>query len=161
MQITSHDRLIYREREYHLDQSPLEAYLLSLGRPIDLFGRCAAWRGYVATWTVDDGWLFLTSIAGSWADGSNLRIEQLFPVAGVRAFAAWHSGRLHAFRSDLPGGSQAVARAPDLTLDTFCGRIQSSSMIHRPKLRVVNGQGAPAVELLQSKYPLKALETEV
>jgi hypothetical protein len=127
----ANDILIYRDRQFQLASFPLEAYLSERCMAPDLFGRCAAWRGYVATWTVDDGWLFLSSLAGSWADGASLQLQDLFPVTGARTFAAWHSGELRAWRAE---GRLFGRGAPDLILQTHCGRLKTSSMIHRPRL---------------------------
>jgi hypothetical protein len=125
----ANDVLIYRDRQYQLASFPLEAYFEGHAMAPDLFGRCHVWRGYVATWTIDDGWLFLSSLAGSWADGTSLQVQDLFPLTGSRTFAAWHSGALRAWRGT---GRLVEASAPDLILHTHCGRLKTSTMIHRP-----------------------------
>ena len=51
----------------------------------------ACWRGYVGTWTVDRGRLYLVQLAGRW------RV-----LEGKRVFASWYSGEL------LVGGGQLL-----------------------------------------------------
>ncbi len=138
MKLHRGDTLSYRDREFDVLEQPLEAYFDLIGeRPS--FLRCSDHsRGYAANWLVEDGWLYLTGLAGVWSDATPLGMRQLFPVGGRKVFAAWFTGQLRGARIG-PNGPSSVAesRAPDLVLNITCGRVNASSMVHRPLLRPV------------------------
>ena len=130
------DVLKYRERSYEMADQPLEGYFRLINARPEFQRNADGQSGCAATWTIDDGWLFLVDIQGFWADGSPLAIADLFPFAGSRVFAAWWSGLLRGYRSDASLLTRASAsRSPDILIQVDCGRIQSSSMVHRPSRR--------------------------
>lgn len=131
------DALWYRDRAYSLIDAPLEDYFAMHGQRPELSGMSPLSRGYSATWAIEDGWLYLTSLSACLADGSPLGLSELFPYGGAKVFAAWKSGSLRAYRSDaslLP--SYSGQRSPDLVINLNCGRVLTSSMVHRARLRV-------------------------
>lgn len=105
------DRLIHRGRELDLCALPLEGYLKRLPkarRPKFVPGSTANWRGYVATWEIIDGRLFLTAIdhAVFKADGklNEASLAAIFPRGPHPVPATWVSdglrcpeGRLRAY----------------------------------------------------------------
>ena len=52
----------------------------------------ACWRGYVATWSIIDGKLVLTSIDACDMHGNQVSLKDIFGVAVLQAF--WYSGEL-------------------------------------------------------------------
>ena len=129
--------LWYRNRAYSLIDAPLQAYFAIHGTRPELSGSSALPRGYSATWAIEDGWLYMTSLTARLADDSPLGLADLFPYGGAKVFAAWKSGSLRAYRSDaslVP--SYSGQRSPDLVINLNCGRVLTSSMVHRPRLRV-------------------------
>ena len=130
------DILRYRERTYELADQPLEGYFRLINARPEFQRNADGRSSCAATWTIDDGWLFLIDLQGFWSDGSPLAVADLFPFAGSRVFAAWWSGLLHGFRSDASLLTRASAtRSPDILIQVDCGRIQSSSMVHRASRR--------------------------
>ena len=101
------DKLIYKGRTYHLFANPLESfYKEKESRPIFRIAPNAwssgNWRGYVATWEVKDGHLYLTEI-DSWVCGEdspeNCKKADLKELFGERyrdgrVKADWFSGEL-------------------------------------------------------------------
>ena len=56
------DALWYRDRAYSLIDAPLQAYFAMHGNRPELSGSSALPRGYSATWAIEDGWLYMTSL---------------------------------------------------------------------------------------------------
>jgi len=101
------DRLIYRGKERMLFSNPLEEYYVN-GRERPSFmiepqtTSSAYWRGYIATWEIEDGKLFLTKVDSWLCNGSSVKsckqvtLRSLFQnmVSQGRVFAGWFSGEL-------------------------------------------------------------------
>ncbi len=131
----NHDLLLHRGRLFELVDRPLENYFDLIGQRPSLRGDATATEPpYTARWQIDDGWLYLTGLSGSWEDGAPLTIAELFPLAGTRVFAAWFSGALRGYRADaVQFGSElgGNGRYPDIFLQVTCGRLKASSVVHR------------------------------
>jgi hypothetical protein len=88
------DRLIVGGAELDLCSLPLEDYLRriqKLKRPPFVESSTALWRGYVATWEIRDGLLWLVKIDGC------LKQDQESVQASIEtAFPKW-KGPVHAF----------------------------------------------------------------
>jgi len=54
----------------------------------------ALWRGYVGTWEVREGRLYLIGIRAQLEDGTPVTLETLFPGYPDRVFAHWFTGDL-------------------------------------------------------------------
>jgi hypothetical protein len=138
------DVLQYRERSFVLADHPLESYFELLGeRPPLMPG-----KPIQATWTIEDGWLYLTELSATLIDGRVLNMGDLFPYAGAKVFAAWFTGTLKGFRQE--GGSKLISsdsekRYPDLVLGVGVGRIRQSSMVHRTNTDNVDAKRAANV----------------
>lgn len=92
------DILIYNGTEYSLMSNPLESYFTKNNpRPDKLFPfTCTAnWRGYVATWKIDAGKLYLVKVAAGDCS-SNPRELDVTSIFGKKlpVEAAWFSGIL-------------------------------------------------------------------
>jgi hypothetical protein len=62
-------------------------------RPNFTFRSTANWRGYIATWEIDNGVLYLRDINAS-IDGSEAGMEEVFPGQVGRIEAKWFTGQL-------------------------------------------------------------------
>jgi hypothetical protein len=88
------DKLEISGQTYAIDTTPLEPYLSSLDPPPDRTGASPfATRGYVATWTIHEGTLYLGHIATT--PLAHLFEDWRGPVA-----ARWFSGSIHGWRGD-------------------------------------------------------------
>lgn len=88
------DILIDEGREYFLYSNPLES-LFGKEKPRPHFQvfHTANMRGYVATWEIDQGILYLKDIKAR-IDGAIVGIERIFPGQYGRIEAIWFTGKL-------------------------------------------------------------------
>jgi len=101
------DRLIYDSNKYFVayDEFPLEEYWSEeLPKPICLYmTSTACWRGYIATWEIRNGSLFLKSL-GKGAmpndDETPIPLTNVFPDADGLVPADWYSGVLECNRGE-------------------------------------------------------------
>lgn len=90
--------VLHMNGEVHsLCTHPLATYfeLIGITSPFDDFRCSALWRGYVGTWEITQGRLYLIGLKG-WLVGSNdeCGMETLFPGFPERVFAHWFTGEL-------------------------------------------------------------------
>ncbi|HMN80035.1 MAG TPA: hypothetical protein PKA20_08905 [Burkholderiaceae bacterium] len=129
------DTLWYRDRAFELLEHPLESCFAIDGAVRPPFERLSHHsRGYVANWEVQDGWLFLTGLSACWDNGEPATLQQVFPNVGDKVFAAWYSGAIRGYRSDIsPLSPRGAVRAPDLVINVHCGRINTASIVHHTR----------------------------
>lgn len=93
------ERLHYDGREMSMFTHPLGDYF-ALGGVNPGFGQewpfdCTAlWRGYIGTWEIVDGRLYLTAIDVLPGSRMKANLETVFPGYPDRVFAHWYSGTL-------------------------------------------------------------------
>ena len=111
------DSLFHDGQHFWLASEPLGGAWAHLGREAPHFVpmNTACWRGYVASWSITDGRLYLTGIEGTVAlpvtaedeflgrSGSEApaTLETLFPEQPPPIPADWVTGTLHARRGEL------------------------------------------------------------
>ena len=89
------EKLCYEGREVSMCSEPLADYFALAGiDPGFQFTCTALWRGYVGTWEIRDGRLYLTGLSGTLKDGSDANVATFFPDYPGRVFAHWYSGKL-------------------------------------------------------------------
>ena len=88
------DLIYYGGRRCDLMTTPLEAYFEGAERPDINCSFSACWRGYIATWRLDDNRLYLVHLKPALDDGAKLAVGKLFPSGGRRVFASWFTGQL-------------------------------------------------------------------
>lgn len=156
------DTLLHRNRTFELVDQPLEQYFELIGSRPTLDADFAGARGYTARWVIEDGWLFLVTMSARWTHDKELVVQDLFPFAGTKVFAAWYNGPVRAFRRDrgLPDMSAPEkVRYPDLTLEVAHGRIANAMMLHRPATNVVTSadlaaqKSAQVIEMAKYRRP--------
>ena len=88
------DILYLNGQKHSLDSLPLEPYY-GPGNPRPKFRapNTATWRGYIATWEIDRGVLYLKSIQ-AWTDQGKVGLEALFPGQKGPVSATWFTGKL-------------------------------------------------------------------
>ncbi len=95
------DVLIYEGKEHSLFSNPLESYYgPDRPRPPFKMWHTANYRGYVATWEIDKGMLYLKKIKAR-LDGKEVGLDYLFPGNNGRVAATWFTGKLR-----VPQGKQ-------------------------------------------------------
>lgn len=94
-----------------LFSNPLEQHFAKAGRPKVLDGGVVStgnWRGYVATWTIEDGRLYLTKVEKEYAKDRQpgayewlpISLRKLFPNSKDRVIADWYTGTLRIPRGE-------------------------------------------------------------
>ena len=92
------EKLIYKGEELSLCDEPLHYYLQTIGKELKLQAPSTAlWRGYVGTWTIEDGRLYLVKLKGfkETASGTTeIELGDIFPEYPDGVFAHWYTGEL-------------------------------------------------------------------
>ncbi|HLD46956.1 MAG TPA: hypothetical protein VJA64_03970 [Desulfobaccales bacterium] len=88
------DILYLNGQKHSLDSLPLESHY-GPGNPRPKFRapNTATWRGYIATWEIDRGVLYLKSIQ-AWTEQGKVGLEALFPAQKGPVPATWFTGKL-------------------------------------------------------------------
>lgn len=89
------ERLRYNGEDLAMCTNPL-GYFFALGGVNPGFeSNCTAlWRGYVGSWEIVDGRLYLVSISGTLEGGGEASLGSVFPEFPDRVFAHWFSGTI-------------------------------------------------------------------
>jgi hypothetical protein len=88
------DILLYRDEKYYIYAEPLANYLKRNALPYPLVApNTACWRGYTATYVVQNDKLFLTEWNGYIQDYIPVGIDYLFP-GETFMFADWFTGAI-------------------------------------------------------------------
>lgn len=96
------ERLICYGEEMNMYSEPLSNYLIEKELEAAFVAECSAlWRGYLGTWEIIDGKLFLVSLTGNLSTGAEASISSIFPETSDKVFANWYSGDLKIPRGDL------------------------------------------------------------
>jgi hypothetical protein len=88
------DILYLNGQKHSLDSLPLEQYK-DPGNPLPKFRapNTATWRGYIATWEINRGVLYLKAIR-AWTEQGKVGLEALFPGQQGPVPATWFTGKL-------------------------------------------------------------------
>jgi hypothetical protein len=100
MTVQLSEPIFYRDAVLHAREYPLNDYFARTGiaNPFgeESRGRSSlCWNGYVASWTIEDGRLYLKEIIDFHGEGVNvLNLETIFPGYADGVFAHWYSGKM-------------------------------------------------------------------
>ena len=87
------ERLVLDGVMHDMCATPLSSCALKGQFPSFVSPSTACWRGYVGTWEIVDGRLYLIEFIGFLNyDGDEADLQTLFPDATDRVFADWYSG---------------------------------------------------------------------
>lgn len=96
------ERLHYEGREMAMCEQPLATYFARIDSYPEFDANCTAlWRGYVGTWEILSGRIYLIGLVATMKDGSSANLATLFPAYPERVFAHWYSGELRVPRGKL------------------------------------------------------------
>jgi len=100
------DILVYKGERVSIYTNPLEMYFSDKNpRPNDLFPSVctASWRGYQASWKIEDGYLYLERLVEGTCgpDAKEIPLEKVFPDQKGPVKATWFTGSLR-----IPRGKQ-------------------------------------------------------
>ena len=127
------DILYLTGQKHSLDSLPLEAYY-GPGNPRPKFRapNTATWRGYIATWEIDRGVLYLKAIR-AWTDRGEVGLPSLFPGRKGPVAATWFTGTLK-----VPQGKVIKPAVPHpiygkyLMITVEKGRVVNQEVIENP-----------------------------
>ena len=89
------EKLRYEGQQVWMCTEPLSDYFALAGlKPRFVPTSTANRRGYVGTWEIVDGRLYLTHLAGALWDVQELTLETFFPGCPDRVFAHWFTGSI-------------------------------------------------------------------
>jgi hypothetical protein len=89
------ERLIYEGQQLAICTNPLSLYFAMGGDSPNFEDNCTAlWRGYVGTWEIVDGRLYLIKLQGTLEGGGEASVATIFPDYPDRVFAHWYSGTI-------------------------------------------------------------------
>jgi hypothetical protein len=132
---TQFSEILYLDGQKHpLESLPLEQYY-GPGNPRPKFRapNTATWRGYLATWEIDGGVLFLKAIR-AWTGTREEGLEALFPGQKGPVAATWFTGKLK-----VPQGKVLKPAVPYpiyekyLVITVEKGRVVSREVTGNPK----------------------------
>lgn len=87
--------LIYEGQQLSMCTNPLGDYFAMGGNRPSFENNCTAlWRGYVGTWEIIDGRLYLIKLRGDLEGGGEASLATIFPDYPDRVFAHWYSGTI-------------------------------------------------------------------
>ena len=128
MTVQLSEPIFYRDAELHAREYPLNNYFARTGiaNPFgeESRGRSSlCWNGYVASWSIEDGRLYLKKIYDFHGKGVNaLNLETIFPGYADGVFAHWYSGTMKFPQGEVikrVGSTAQVIFERDLIL-VFC-----------------------------------------
>lgn len=130
------EQLHYKGQELALCAEPLGYYLKTVRKDFELEATSTAlWRGYVGTWTIEKGHLYLVKLHGfrSTSAGSiEISLGDLFPDFPDGVFAHWYSGEARCPMGGLleyVHGGYASTYERDLFLRFDKGRLISERIV--------------------------------
>jgi hypothetical protein len=96
------EKLYYDGQLLSMRTHPLGAYFALEGRFPDFdSSETALGRGYVGTWEIVEGRLYLIDLVGGLRDGRTVAMDTFFPGGADRVFAQWYSGTLRVWQGKL------------------------------------------------------------
>lgn len=124
------EKLIYEGEEHVPCSIPLHDYFLKTGTQPDFVSpRTGLRRGYIGTWKIVDGRLYLIGLHGTLAGGREASLATLFPDNPESVFADWYSGILRIPQGELleyVHGGFASAFVRDLFIDIERGEVRKT-----------------------------------
>ncbi|WP_146256164.1 hypothetical protein [Aestuariivirga litoralis] len=102
MTAQARESLKYQDETLSLCGLPLDSYFELLGEDPPFMARdTALWRGYIGSWEILDGRLYLVGLGGYGQTGKDIDLSDLFPEYPERVFAHWVNGIFRAERGKL------------------------------------------------------------
>lgn len=134
------DKLIYKGKTYYLYTNPLESYFnRDNPRPKFDFKVTSNWRGYIATWAIENGVLYLADIERATINNKTVKLSDLFPDRQSPIKATWYTGILR-----IPQGQRLIyvhmgygsVYERDLILTVKNGKVTKEEIIDNTKKKI-------------------------
>lgn len=128
--------LVYKGEQLTLCTNPLGSYLRNIGSAIKFHAPSTAlWRGYIGTWTIEGGRLYLAKLKGfvqKGMDREQVDLAYLFPDYPDGIFAHWYSGELRCPMGELLNyvhGGYGSTYEHDLFIDVSQGVVVNERLV--------------------------------
>lgn len=96
------ESIIYEGENRSLLSCPLSDFFSLSDTPSPFQMNCTAlWRGYLGSWEIIQGRLYLIEIKAGFDDDNQTTLKDIFPGFSDRVFAHWYTGELR-----IPDGEQ-------------------------------------------------------
>ncbi len=102
------------------------------------------WRGYVGTWKIESGRLYLIELEGTCTDSGAAWLTTLFPDSMEQVFANWFTGSLQIQRGEVIG-----------SIDSYYLKVYEEEVV----LRVVSGV-VTRTEIQRNQVPTETIESD-
>lgn len=149
------ERLIHNGETLSLCDQPLSNYLQTIRKDFKFEAPSTAlWRGYIGTWSIEDGRLYLVKLHGfvSRADErEEVELKDLFPNYPDGVFAHWYTGELRCPKGGLLNyvhGGYASTYEQDLFITVDKGVVVSERVVDNGKAE----EGAPQGYRVAARY---------
>ena len=136
------EALIHKGEQLSLCSNPLGNYLECISSPIEFYAPSTAlWRGYIGTWAIEEGHLYLVKLKGFVRKGDDVEdvgLSYLFPNYPDGVFAHWYSGELRCPMGELLNyvhGGYGSTYEQDLFIEVEKGVVMNERI-------VTNGTGS-------------------
>jgi hypothetical protein len=131
------ENLSYEGHVTTMCSEPLGSYFELAGIDPGFEANCTAlWRGYVGSWEIRDGRLYLTGLDGTLQDGSQATVATFFPDYPDCVFAHWYSGTLRVPQGkllDYVHGGYGSTYEDDLLITIEKGMVTGTDVRHNGK----------------------------
>lgn len=141
------ERLTYRGEKMVMYTEPLNKYLAESVAKLLFQANCTGlWRGYMGSWEIVDGHLYLIGLEGTLKDGAKASLSTVFPNSSDRVLAYWYSGTLR-----IPKGRQlkyihmgyGSISEYDLFLEVLQGHVVATRLHHNEVTGPVDDDNIP------------------
>ncbi len=139
-QMTEH--LIYKGEKLSLCEEPLRNYLQTIRKDFKFQAPSTAlWRGYIGTWSIENGRLYLLKLRGFVSkseDREEVGLKDLFPDFPDGVFAHWYTGEMRCPMGgliDYVHGGYASTYEQDLFISVEKGVVLSERIVENGKAK--------------------------
>ena len=137
-QMTEH--LIYKGEKLSLCEEPLRNYLETIRKDFKFQAPSTAlWRGYIGTWSIENGRLYLIKLRGFVSESEEreeVTLKDLFPDFPDGVFAHWYTGEMRCPKGgliDYVHGGYASTYEQDLFINVEKGVVLSERVVENGK----------------------------
>jgi hypothetical protein len=134
------EHLIYKGEELSLCEEPLRNYLQTIGKDFKFQAPSTAlWRGYIGTWSIESGRLYLIKLRGFVSESEEreeVGLKDLFPDFPEGVFAHWYTGEMRCPKGgliDYVHGGYASTYEQDLFINVEKGVVLSERVVENGK----------------------------
>ena len=161
--------IFYKNKSNITYSEPLRSFLMNL-RPVPKFMavRTSLWRGYICTWKIEDGKLWLIELQGILINDEVVAMENFFPENAGMVFAKWFTGAISIPQGRVVRYSQFSSSndyESSIIIEVKDGKVKNEKLVRNPYLKeeLENYESIEFIEddlnpheKINNKFPLKS-----